>query len=119
MARIGAIVPILPVPLVCWLIQKNGPMTRAQVEMGVSQTIQDVPHAHIHLPRDNRDYAAEVGLRQLVKHGVLLEQDGKFCANPAQTDLLHYYANSIRHLMPADDPDISASAKQYSATAGL
>jgi len=118
MARIGAIVPILPVPLVCWLIQKNGPMTRAEIEMGVSQTIKDIPHAHIHLPRDNRDYAAEVGLRELVEHGVLVETGGTYAVNPDQADLLHYYANSIRHLMPGPDPDISASAKEYSATAG-
>ena len=118
MARIGAIVPILPVPLVCWMIQKNGPMTRAQVELGLSQTIRDVPHAHIHLPRDNRDYAVEVGLRQLVEHSVLVETRGTYAVNPDQTDLLLYYANSIRHLMPGPDAELSASAKEYSATAG-
>jgi len=118
MAQIGAIVPILPVPLVCWLIQKTGPMTRAEIERGMSQVIKDVPQAHIHMPRDNRDYAVEVGLRQLVEHGVLLENGGRYGANPAQMDLMHYYANSIRHLMPGHDPDVSASAKEISAPAG-
>lgn len=118
MSRIGAIVPILPVPLVCWLIQKNGPMTRADIERGMTQVIHDVPHAHIHMPRDSRDYAVEVGLRQLVEHGVLIKQGESFAVNPPQEDLLHYYANSIRHLMLGNDPDISALAKRFSATAG-
>lgn len=116
--EIGAIVPVLPVPMVAWLISRNGPMTRADVEMGFSKAIRDHPASHIHLPRHNRDYAAEVGLRHLVERGILELQEDRYVPVPEQMELLQYYANSIRHLMLApDDPD-SATAKQYSATAG-
>ncbi len=117
--EIGAIVPILPVPLVAWLMVENGPMTRAEVEIAFGRVLKDHPSAHIHLPRDNRDYAAEVGLRQLVERGILTVQDDRYVPDPAQAELLRYYANSIRHLMNAADPPDSASAKEISATAGL
>jgi len=118
MQRIGEIVPILPVPAVCWLISGNGPMTHEEVEQGLSQMIMDLPQAHIHVPRDDQTYAAEVGLRNLVERKVLTLQDGTYTANPDQAELIGYYANSIRHLMPGFAPDDSATAKEISAPAG-
>lgn len=116
--EIGAIVPVLPVPMVAWLIVRNGPMTRADVELGFSKAMKDHPESHIHLPRHNRDYAAEVGLRHLVERKILELKDGQYVPVPDQMELLQFYSNSIRHLMTAPtDPD-AADAKQYSATAG-
>jgi glycerol-3-phosphate O-acyltransferase len=118
MKQIGAIVPVLPVPAVSWLLLKNGPMTRAEVETGLSQIVVELPKAHIHLPRDDRDYAAEVGLRNLTERKILTVEDGKYTPNPENVELLMYYANSIRHLMPAEDPAVSATANEISAPAG-
>lgn len=117
MARIGAIVPVLPVPLVSWLFVENGNMTRGEVEVGLSALMARLPTAHIHLPRDNRDYAAEVGLRHLSERRILREKGGQYVPDPDQMAILHYYANSIRHLIPADNPALSAGAKGNSATA--
>ncbi|MHA6263421.1 1-acyl-sn-glycerol-3-phosphate acyltransferase [Arenibacterium sp. CAU 1754] len=118
MDRIGAIVPVLPVPLVSWLVLENGAMTRAEVERGLSALLTRLPTAHTHLPRDNRDYGAEVGLRHLVERGVLREEGGKYVPDPAEMKILQYYANSIRHLIPGDDPGVSAGANEISAVAG-
>jgi len=118
MESIGDIVPILPVPAVCWLVSTNGPMTQAEVEKGMRQMSVDLPQAHMHLPRDDSAYAAEVGLRNMVERKVLTVTDGTYAANPDYIDLLTYYANSIRHLMPGQDPGDSATAKEISATAG-
>lgn len=118
MARIGAIVPILPVPLVAWLISHKGPLTRAEVETGLTKAMADLPNAHIHLPRDNRDYAAEVGLRQLVERKILILENGRFHPNPDELDLLRFYASSIRHLMPEPPEPVAAHAKEISADAG-
>jgi glycerol-3-phosphate O-acyltransferase len=115
---IGAIVPVLPVPLVAWLFCSTGSMTRADVELGISRVLRDFPVAHVHLPRNNRDYAAEVGLRQLVERGLVTESNGTYTPVDDQMDLLRYYANSIRHLMPQHDGPDSAGAKGVSATAG-
>lgn len=118
MKEIGNIVPILPVPLVSWLILKQGPLTRAEVEMGFSRVIRAHPTAHVHLPRDNRDYATEVGLRHLVGRKVLSEIDGVYTPVPGQEPVLKFYANSIRHLMIPEDDNDSATAKGISAPAG-
>lgn len=118
MKRIGENVPVLPVPLVSWLIQRNGPMTRAQVEAGISAAVADVPRAHIHMPREDRNYAAEVGLRHLVERKVLALNGDTYSVIDGHADLLNYYANSIRHLMPSPNSENSAGAKKVSAPAG-
>jgi glycerol-3-phosphate O-acyltransferase len=117
MRRIGAIVPVLPVPLLCCLIEKHGAMSRAEVERGFSEFMQALPDAHIHLPRENRDYAAEVGLRHLVKRGVLREEGGMFVPDETQRHLVTFYANSIRHLTKQPPAPDSAPAKAISASA--
>lgn len=117
MRKIGQIVPILPVPVVSWMILQHSPMSRAEIEIGMGEMVAALPHAHVHLPRHNRDYAVEVGLRHLLERRVLIEQDGRYAANPDEVDLLRYYANSIRHLIPPSDPALAAPAKEVSAPA--
>lgn len=118
MKRVGAIVPVLPVPMVSTLFLERGPMSRAEVETAITQMIQDMPNAHILLPRHNRDYAVEVALRHLLERGVINDEAGKYVPNPADIDLLRFYANSIRHLFGGDAPENSAGAKEISAPAG-
>ena len=81
----------------------------------------DLPKAHIHVPRDDQAYAAEVGLRNLVERDILTLSGETYSVNPQNSELVEYYANSIRHLMPgstADDLGDSAPAKEISAPAG-
>ena len=118
MRRIGDIVPILPVPLIAWLILERGAQSQAELERGINQVARQLPDAHIHLPRDSRGYTAETGLRQLARRGALCEVDGRFAAIPKERPLLEYYASSIRHLMPAELPRDSAGANESAATAG-
>lgn len=118
MDRIGTIVPLLPVPMVAWLILNNGDMSRAEIEMAFSKMISELPDAHVHLPRDNRDYAVEVGLRQLLGRGALREEAGRFVANPDEMPLLTFYAASISHLMPSAPEENAARAKEIAAAAG-
>lgn len=118
MQRIGEIVPILPVPLVSWLLLKHGGMTQAEIADGMDRAALDVPHANVHVPRHDRDYAAEVGLRNLVERGVVALDGERYVPLDAGRPLLRYYANSIRHLMPPDEVENSATAKEISAVAG-
>jgi glycerol-3-phosphate O-acyltransferase len=118
MQRIGRIVPVLPVPLVAWILQDGTPRTRGEIEVAIPKLIARVPQAHVHLPRDNRDYAAEVGIRNLLERKIIQESDGKYRVAPDQVKTCQYYANSIRHLVQDTGPEISADAKEVSATAG-
>ncbi len=118
MKQIGEIVPTLPVPAVSWLILENGPMPRPEIEQGLSKMIVNLPQAHIHLPRDDRAYTAEVGLRNMIERRILTLKGDKYTANAENSELLDFYANSIRHLMTSEAPDDSAAAKEVSASAG-
>ena len=60
--------------------------------------------AYIHIPRRDREYAVEVGVRTLLQRHIILEKDGQYRVNPDETTLLAYYANAIAHLDRADDP---------------
>jgi glycerol-3-phosphate O-acyltransferase len=74
--------------------------------------IDDMPLAHIHMPRHDREYAVKVGLRQLLERGILIEVGGRYVPVEAYRDLLAYYANSIRHLLPEpENIENSATAK--------
>lgn len=110
--EIGQIVPVLPVPLISWLIQTRGPQTRQELEAGFAEIIEGLPNAYLHLPRNTPDKGVDHGLVQLAKRAVLIQQDGRYAPNPAQQDILRYYANSIGHLMPpSSDLPHSAAAK--------
>ena len=55
--------------------------------------------AHLHIPRHDRDYTLTTGIRMLtLRHVMIRTEDGLYHANPQETLLLRYYANSIAHL---------------------
>lgn len=117
MRRIGAVVPVLPVPLIAHVLRQNGTMDRAEIKSAVVELLQRMNHAHVHLPRDDKDYAVEVGLRHLLKRGIVHFDDGQYRVPEGQRSALAYYANSIRHLVPGEKGENSANAKKISATA--
>ena len=63
--------------------------------------MKEMDTAHIHLPRDDLAYAAEVGLRQLRKRSLITEQDDHYVIAPDEAHVLRYYANSIAHVNAA------------------
>ena len=54
--------------------------------------------SHIHVPRADRDYAVTTGLRMLTMRHIVALEAGVYRVADDQTELLTYYANSIRHL---------------------
>lgn len=107
MARVRDVVPVLPVPLVASvLLAANGPLDGAQVAAQVSALAEKMraKGAHIHVPRDSLDYAAEVGLKILTLRHMVLETENTYVANDQERQALAFYANSIAHLgtVPAE-----------------
>ncbi len=102
MERVRAVVPVLPVPIVATvLLAAKGPLTGAQVVRQVNELADwlEANGAHIHVPRDSLDYAAEFGLTLLAKRRMLNEEDGQYSVNSEEKPALQYYANSIAHLV--------------------
>ena len=99
MARIGAEVPVLPVPLVARaLLLADGPLSREALDARVAEMLAAAPRAHLHLPRDDLGYAIRFGITVLRKRGMIEEHHGAFAVTEAERPLLTYYAASIAHL---------------------
>ena len=101
MARIRAVVPVLPVPLVAAILLERDGQTREEVTARFRDLVERMngAGAHVHMPREDLDYTVEVGLRALVIRQILrLDPDGHYRINPEDRPLLAFYANSIAHL---------------------
>lgn len=102
MERVREVVPVLPVPMVATvLLAAEKPMAGKEVVAQVNELANwlEANGAHIHVPRDSLDYAAEFGLTLLAKRRMLSEQDGQYSVNSEEKPALQYYANSIAHLI--------------------
>lgn len=104
-AAVGHVVPALPVSLVATVMVAAGDtaMTRFELKGCVFDLINtlEASGAYVHVPRQDRDYAIDAGLRMLTgRHIVQALADDSFRANPDELALLRYYANSIAHLLP-------------------
>lgn len=98
MTQIATIIPVLPVPLVAHILL-NGPQTRAEIEHNFSKVLDGLTEAHVHLPRNNRDYGVEVGLRSLIERGIAQNTNGTYSIRADGQALARYYARSIAHLL--------------------
>jgi glycerol-3-phosphate O-acyltransferase len=104
MKEVGAVVPVLPVPLVATVFCRAPAASLSELELKarVHALVEalDAAGAKVYVPRKDMDYAVTVGLRMLVLRRVVEEEDGLYRLNPGQRVLLRYYANSIAHLLP-------------------
>jgi glycerol-3-phosphate O-acyltransferase len=102
MSSIGAIVPVLPVPLVASVFVREPQRSFSELELKVQVLAlierAEALGAHVYVPRTDRDYALTVGLRMLTLRHLVREQNGLFSANPDELKVLAYYANSIAHV---------------------
>ena len=100
---IGKAIPAVPVPLVATALLDAGPagLTLFELKGRVFRLITDLEArgSYVHIPRDDRDYAIDAGLRMLTLRKLITETDGTYRINPADAVILRYYANSILHLL--------------------
>ena len=101
--EVGNVIPVLPVALVANVFRntKSAEMTELEIKSKVFKLISDYEKKgfHVHIPREDHDYAVGTGLRMLTLRHIIIEDDnGQFSANPNEKVILDYYANSIAHL---------------------
>ncbi|MBV7377756.1 1-acyl-sn-glycerol-3-phosphate acyltransferase [Maritimibacter dapengensis] len=104
MARIRAVVPVLPVPVVAALFVKHGAMNRNEVAGRFHSLVHDmrVRGAQIHMPRSPRVDPVEQGIELLLVRRVLVADGPHLRVNEEERGILRYYARSIAHLCPSD-----------------
>jgi glycerol-3-phosphate O-acyltransferase len=102
MAEIGAVIPVLPVPLVAEILLRAPDRALSELELKAAahQRMRELEAAgaKLYIPRHDQDYAFGVGLRMLLLRHLVVEQDGLYRAAPGQRDALAYYAGSIAHI---------------------
>lgn len=103
MNRIGEITPILPVALVATVCENhtNETFNELKLKSDVYELLNTLEASgyRAYIPRSDVDYAVSVGVRMFTLRNVLIETDGEFIVNENELELLHYYSNSIRHLI--------------------
>jgi glycerol-3-phosphate O-acyltransferase len=102
MGEVGRVVPVLPVSLVATAVLACGEQGLSSLELkgavhDLMQRLRDAG-AHVHIPRQDQEYAVDVGLRMLLLRRLVAMEGGVYRANPDERALLAYYANAIAHL---------------------
>ncbi len=99
----GKVVPVAPVSLISTVFTENPDKHFSDLE--IAARVQDLIHrleknkAHIYIPRSDRTYAIQVGLRMLILRHIVEIEDDLYHAVPEEIKILQYYANSIHHLL--------------------
>lgn len=103
MNRVGAVMPILPVPMLAHImLQAPGRVwSRTALQEAFSELVatldQRAPAAFI--PRREPVYGVEAGLRLLRLRQLVTAFENGFRIQPGEEQLLRYYANSFAHLL--------------------
>jgi glycerol-3-phosphate O-acyltransferase len=108
MREVGRVIPALPVSLVATAMLAAGErgLSSLEIKGAVYDLMRRLRAAggHVHMPRQDEEYAVEVGLRMLTLRHLVELEDGVYRANPKETALLAYYANAIAHLTAVAAP---------------
>ena len=94
MDRIAAVVPVVPVPLVCRAILA-GAETEEEIENCIAKDLVSMPDVIRRPQRQAADLTSD-GIAILRRRNLVSGAD-KLVANPSDMDVLKYYASSIAH----------------------
>ncbi len=100
MASLSAVIPVVPVSIVATVfLHASRPLTEFELKAEAQSLMADLEDrgVSIYIPRQDREYSIQVGLRMLTLRHIIEEDDGLFSVVPEEQVLLTYYANSIAH----------------------
>ena len=82
------------------LLEATNPLSPLELKAATVDLITRLKSAgaHLHIPRNDDDYAVDVGLRMMRMRRLIVEDEEGLRANPAEENVLRYYANAIKHL---------------------
>jgi len=105
MAQVGRIVPAMPVAAASHVFLQRGEAWIGDAELKAATLAVlnrvEADGGHVDIPATEREAAIDAGLALLtLRHMIEASALGEYRANPRETLLLRYYANSIGHLLP-------------------
>jgi len=82
------------------LLEAREPLSPLELKAATAQLISGLKAggAHLHIPRNDDDYAVDVGLRMMRMRRLIIEDETGLRANRDEENVLRYYANAIKHL---------------------
>ncbi len=102
MDGIGHVIPVLPVSLVASVLAREPARALSELELKAAahelMGQLEAAGGHLYIPRQDHDYAFEVGLRMLVLRRIVVVDSGLYRPSAAEIETLNYYANAISHL---------------------
>ena len=98
MQRIADIVPVVPVPLLASVMCDRESVKCDELPALLDSELSKLKSAHIHMPRGEISYAAEIALKHLSERRILRTEGDMIVVDEKQRFALRYYANSIAHL---------------------
>jgi len=105
MEAVSKVIPVVPVSLISYVFTEKPDITFSDLEIKarVQSLLDELEKlgAHVYIPRSDRDYTINVGLRMLTLRHLVVEENNLYRAVPGEIKLLDYYANSIIHLLQA------------------
>ncbi len=99
MAEVELAIPVLPAALVARVFASRPDRALSALELKTAAQLEiaalEAAGRQVYVPRRDRDYALEVGLRMLTLRRLVLERQGLYRAAPDELALLGYYAHSL------------------------
>ncbi len=97
MERIAHVTPVLGVPLVARHLLAQGPMSQADLEQAVAQSIITLNDKQLPYPRRKPDELVADAVMRLTDRGVITNVGDKLTVTEPGGPVLRFYANSIAH----------------------
>nr|WP_299726299.1 1-acyl-sn-glycerol-3-phosphate acyltransferase [uncultured Tateyamaria sp.] len=102
MERIGAVMPVLAVPLISHVLLREERVEVNVLEDKVRALMAQAPERNCDIAQDELAGEIQRGLTGLSRRGILRVDDGHWTVEPGQEDVVIFYARSIAHLLPED-----------------
>ena len=102
MASLSKVIPVVPVSVVATVFQTTSKaLTEFELKAAAQNLMADLESrgVRIYIPRQDREYSIDVGLRMLTLRHIVEEKNGLYSVVPEERTILAYYANSIAHYL--------------------
>ncbi|MGB0797905.1 MAG: glycerol-3-phosphate acyltransferase, partial [Planktomarina sp.] len=100
--RIGQVVPVLPVPLLASVLVEQGSMPEDQLKAAIVAKMDRFEEGHVHVPREDAEYAAEIGIANLRRRALIEDGPDGVQISEKGRDVVPYYASTLEHLKTRD-----------------
>jgi glycerol-3-phosphate O-acyltransferase len=103
---VGQVIPALPVAVIARVLLRtpNRAMNRLEFKGAVQAVIEELEQsgAQVYIPRHDREYAIEVGLRMLILRRAVYDDGEVIQLRPEERTLVEFYSNSLHHFQLGD-----------------